>query len=155
MADNTTVISSTGGELHIVASSTLPATYDTTGYDALTYVEVEEVASIGDFNNEAANVNTFTDLKTGTINKRKGSSDYGSINVSMATARGNTGQGHIFTAGAASGPSSFKIVDSNGNINYIEALVTTITEQIGGPDDNVLTQFTLELTRKPVYKAAP
>ena len=68
-----------------------PATYDDTGFAALTYTEVGEVANLGDFGPTFEDV-TFVKLKTGLTEHRKGSVDYNELSMSIAYDGADAGQ---------------------------------------------------------------
>lgn len=110
-----------------------PATYDDTGFAALTYVEVGEVADIGEFGGEGE-VLTFTPIKTGIVNKLIGSIDYGSISVQLGKIFGDSGQDILKAGfdGAAKGKThSFKVEYIDGGIEYFTGISTSFTSNVG------------------------
>lgn len=60
-------------------------------YDALTFVEIQPVESIGEFGDSAAMIN-FTALSDGRVRKLKGVADAGDLNVVVADSPRDPGQ---------------------------------------------------------------
>lgn len=75
----------------ISVSAAQPATEDQAGYEALTYTVVGEVTDIGE-SGGSAQVTTFTPVASGTVNKRKGSIDYGTMSLAIAKDATDAGQ---------------------------------------------------------------
>jgi len=95
-----TVSTAVGSKLYI---SSAVSTSSTQGqYEAETWVEVEQLESIGDFG-DTTNPVTFIGLNDARVQKKKGSSDAGTLSVTMAfneAADGSpiTGQFQMLTA---------------------------------------------------------
>jgi hypothetical protein len=76
------VATGAGSKIYIAtAYGTVPA--NQAAYEALSWVEVEQTESIGEFGDSTAAV-TFTGLGDARVQKLKGSSDAGTLNVVMA-----------------------------------------------------------------------
>ena len=144
----------------------LPTTFDTdstTGYPGLTFVEVAEVTSIGDFGPSFSVVN-HTPLGDRVVSKRKGSVNYGSTTVAAARDESDTGQGAMDTALNNDCPVSFKVEHNDvpcgggtGTVEYFTGIVTSaLSTNLGGPDNIDSVSYTIEIDR-PIVKvpAAP
>lgn len=140
--------------LKIGTTSTAPATQTKAGYEALTWVEVANVESIGEIGAESA-IASFTALKGG-VRKRKGSANFGTLTVTVG--RDATDAGHIRMVSAAD-PSEFDpfpihIQFQDQSSVYCMALVTSYKAGVPGADSVIMSTFNLELDTKPVWVAA-
>lgn len=122
MADATPSISTT-----LACSVASPATYDVTGYEALTYSLIGKIASISARGDTHSEITPPADLATGRITPRKGAVSGGNIEVTLHTeAYADAGQDLIRTAAANITDGailSFKETDRGGNIRYWEGEV--------------------------------
>lgn len=146
---------SVGTAISIAASE--PATYDDTGFSALSFTEIGEVTSLGEFGG-TAQITQHIPLKTGIVAKRKGSIDYGTAALQIGRLVGDAGQDLLkagFDGAAAYDVHSFKIEDVDGNISYFTGLVGSFTTIFN--DANTVTGVgcNLELDNKVVFVAAP
>lgn len=144
---------SVGTEMHVVADQ--PSTYDKAGFEALTYTEVGEVGSIPAFGGEAQ-ISDFTPIKTGVVNKRKGSINYGSSSVTIANVFSDAGQIALksgFDGQNRNTVHSFKLVNPDIGAMYFTAMVSSYQYNVG--DSNQITQaeVTLELVGGVVVDA--
>lgn len=122
-----------------------PATYDDTGFNALTYQEIGEVTSIGEYGG-SAQVNQNIPLKTGVVNKRAGSYDYGSAATQITRDTADAGQTALKTGfdGAQKGNvHSIKITFPDASIQYFTAIISSFTTNVG--DANTWTQAACNL----------
>lgn len=145
---------SVGTELHVSANA--PATYDAAGYAALAYTEVGEVGSIPTFGGQSQ-VTEFIPIKTGVVDKRKGSTNYGSTNITAATVLDDVGQVAMksgFDGANEAVVHSFKIFNAAIGTIYYSGIITSFQYNLG--DANTITQSetTIELTTEPVIVAA-
>lgn len=129
----------------IFLSSALPATFDLTGYQALTFTEIKSVESIGPFGSEDSLV-TFNALADRTTRKFKGSRSLGSIALTAAIDTADAGQDLLRTASDSLNPISFKVERPTGDIVYFLGLVMTNTIEINGTDTVTMTSATIEVT---------
>ena len=90
-------------------SATLPTTYDEAGYAALTWTELADISSIGEFGKVYATA-TFKPLATRTTCKRKGSYDFGSIQMGLGYSSDAAGTTAMLAALASDLGYAFKIV---------------------------------------------
>lgn len=120
-------------------SAAEPATYDTAGFGALSWTEVGEVESLGEFGGTAS-ITNFTPLSTGVVKKRKGSIDYGTVAAAIGRLVGNTGQAILkagFDGASKYVVHSFKVVTSAGEIAYFTGIVGSFTKAVN--DSNAVT----------------
>lgn len=140
----------TGTVVSIVASE--PATYDSAGFAALTFITVGEVLSIGEFGGSAT-VATFTPLNSGTVNKRKGSIDYGTATMSIADDESDAGQILLkagFDGAARNTIHSIKIENDNGDVAYFVALVTSFSTVTNDANTVITVNCNLDLTNSVI-----
>ena len=75
------LIASKGTKVFI--GSALPATYDTAGYDDVTWTEVGMIESVGEYG-ATSNVGSYTPIGTGVACKYMGTTDFGEIALTIA-----------------------------------------------------------------------
>jgi len=138
-----------GSKIYIATTSgAVPA--DQTAYEALTYVEVEQTESIGEFGDSTTAV-TFTGLGDARVQKLKGSSDAGTLNVVMvfnsaADGSPTTGQYLMQLASANTTDDNyrFKVTFNDASTGsplgdnttrYFSGQVGTWVEGVPGADD--------------------
>lgn len=111
-------------------SATAPATHDATGFAALTWTQVGELESIGEFTVSHATV-SFTNLCTGKTDTNKGAQEAITVAIGVALDRDDAGQALMTTARKSlTAIYSFKIAEANGDIVYFRAFV--MSERITG-----------------------
>ena len=144
------VFTTLGTVLSVVAG--VPATYDDTGYEDLTYAAVGEVGDLGEFGG-TREVVTFTPVDTGIVAKRPGSIDYGQMSLQIARDAADTGQVALQSAldGAESGNvHSFELVDRNGDTLFYTGIVSSFTYNAGSANTMFGGSCTIDLTSKPL-----
>lgn len=145
------IVSSVGTIVSV--SVTAPATYDATGFAALTWSACGELADLPAFGAEAA-LATHTPLKTGIVAKRRGSLNFGSVTLTMALSDTDAGQVILQTKGsAAAGASasvSVKVALVNGDIQYFTAQVMSYKTNVGNADAITMAEVTLEIDNSVV-----
>lgn len=127
----------------IALSAGQPATQDATGYVALTYTEIGNVEKIGTIGPTPAKVE-FQPLK-GPKQKLKGSTDYGSLQPSIAIDPNDAGQTLLQAASSVATWYSFKVTYSSGAIRYFQAAVFGFPEMIDGADSIAMVNPTIEI----------
>jgi hypothetical protein len=138
-----TVRSSAGTTLKIGASQ--PATFDATGYNALTLTTVGEVTDLGEFGREF-NLITHNPLgNRGTV-KLKGSFNEGSITCQLGLDTDDAGQILCKAASLADADYSCLITTQNGDKYYFQAKVMSFKVGVGSVDGVTTASVTLELT---------
>lgn len=96
-----------------------PATEDQAGYEALSFSEVGNVATIGATGDTHADITPPPDLKTGRQLHFTGASDGGEVAITVHTEDfADAGQDAVRTANGARANFSFKIEDPDGNVEY-------------------------------------
>jgi hypothetical protein len=137
------VRTSAGTTIHVSAG--IPATYDVTGYAALTYTAIGEVTNLGEFGREY-NLVTHNPVATRSTVKRKGSYNEGQISLEVGLDTDDAGQILMKTASASDNDHSFKITTQNGDVYYFAAQVMSFRVSVGGVDDITSASIMLELT---------
>lgn len=103
-------------------SASAPATYDASGYGALTFTTVGGVSSIGEFGASFEQV-THVDLDDGETQKDYGTKNAGDPSVVYRIIPSDAGQGILETAEGALNKISIKVTRPNGLIQYAQAIV--------------------------------
>ena len=144
------VITTLGTTLGVVLGE--PATFDDTGYAALTYELVGEVGDLGEFGG-TREVVTFTPVDTGIVAKRPGSIDYGEMSLQIARDAADAGQVALQDAldGTNAGEiHSFEVTDRNGDKLYFTGIVSSFTYNAGSANTIFGGSCTINLTTKPL-----
>ena len=143
------IFSSVGTTVGVSLSD--PATYDASGFGALTYLPCGEIAEVPSFGSEAA-LATHTPLKTGIVAKRRGSVNYGSLTLTMAYSDSDTGQNLLKNCGDAipgvDSTVAVKLLLKNGDIQYFTAQVMSFKTNVGNSDAITMCECTLEVDDK-------
>lgn len=129
-----------------------PTSYNIAGFEAKSYTEIGEVGSVPTFGG-TSQVSEFIPIKTGIVNKRVGSTNYGSSALPIANVFSDAGQILLLAGfdGANRGKvHSIKLINAEIGIVYFTAVITSYKYTIG--DANAITQaeVTLELINKPL-----
>lgn len=146
-------ITAAGTKLAISAAA--PATEDASGYAALTYTVIggiEKIGAIGATTNKVE----FQPLD-GPKQKHKGSTDFGSLQPSLAHDDADAGQTLMRTAGEPTNNArySFKATYPDGAIRYFQGRVFGYPETVDGADTIVMANPVVEIDTKIVKVAAP
>ena len=133
-------------------SAAEPATYDDTGFAALTFTEVGEVATLGDFGPTFEDV-TFVPLKTGVTQHRKGGADYGELSMSVAYDEADAGQ--VLIKSGVDGANrdvvySHKIELAGGEIFYFTGQFFSAPYSVADASSMVTQSVTVKLTNTVV-----
>lgn len=153
MAAHSVVVTNSGTTLAI--SATLPATYDAAGFGATTttYTAVGQVEDHG-AHGVSANITKFTPCDTAVVTKAKGSKDYGSKSLTLGNIASDAGQVIMKAASESSSHYAVKITYADGEIHYLDVVVSHYEYNDGSVDSNRTIKCTLELCRAPVIVAA-
>jgi hypothetical protein len=138
-------ITSAGSKMYI--SAALPATYDKTGFEALTWTEIGEVTEIPAFG-KVYNIVQHLPLADRQTIKRKGSFDNGDIEVPYAYDPDDDDGQVILTAAVDSDNSyAFKIDLKDPALKsvYFTAQVTSQPLNLGGTDSIAMMSSTLAI----------
>lgn len=129
----------------ISVSAAAPATYDQTGYEALTFTAVGEVTDAGEIGREY-NLVTHNPLATRGTVKKKGSFNEGQMALKVGLDTDDAGQIILNTAKTSDNDYSFKIVYQNGDVEYFRAQVMSFKKGIGSVDQITTGAINLEIT---------
>ncbi len=140
-----------GTTLEIVAGA--PATYDDTGYAALTYVKVGEVTGIGTFGGSSTVV-TNIPLETGEVDKHIGSTDFGTMTLALAEDTTDAGQEDLqdgYTGANRGLEHAIKLtVPTAGGstaVRYTSGKISEYTTSIEGADSIISNSCSIALTK--------
>lgn len=142
------VTSATGAKVYI---STTSAATTQSAFAALTWVEIKEIESIGDFGDESSSV-TFTSLSDSRIRKYKGARDAGTIAVVCGNLATDPGQLAAVAAEKTKFDYPIKIVladaadanDTNSTF-YFQGQVMSAKLNVGGNDAIIKRTFNLAI----------
>ena len=129
----------------IAVSASAPATYDSSGYGALSFTTVGEVTNLGSFGREYTLV-THNPIGTRATQKYKGSYNEGQIAMEVGLDTDDAGQDLLATASASDSNYSFKVTAQNGDVYYFIAKVMSFKRNFGGVDQITSATITLEIT---------
>jgi hypothetical protein len=157
MAHRTVVQSISGATLSIC--SNIPATYDASGYNALGGGSPGPFTPIGQVSNYdnhgvTAAITKFTPVDTATVTKVKGSKDYGTMSLTIGSIPTDAGQIILEAASESTAHYSAMLVYPDGEIHFMDVLVSTKIYQDGTVDSISMINVGLEICRKPVVIAA-
>lgn len=132
-----------GTELSV--SIAAPATYDATGYAALTYTKIGEVTDAGE-HGPTLTITDHTPVDTGITQKLPGTTSLGEKTLTLGQDRTDAGQILLKSALANKTRLSVKVEYQGGDIDYFPAYVTSFTTT--GGDGNAVRggSVTLALT---------
>lgn len=126
-------------------SAAAPATFDGTGYAALTWTVIGNIEDGGEHGREYAEV-TFNPINTRGTRKFKGSFNEGSKTLSVAYDSDDAGMVILKTALNSDSDFSFKVAYPGGDVDYFQAKVLTVTKATGGVDSMIMATITLTIT---------
>lgn len=129
----------------ISVSAVQPATYDSTGYAALTWTVVGNIEDGGEHGREYAEV-TFNPINTRGTRKYKGSFNEGTKALSVAYDSDDAGMVILKAALASDNDYSFKVAYPGGDFDYFQAKVLTVKKATGGVDTMLMASISLSIT---------
>lgn len=144
--------------VQIAITTSLPATYDETGYAAVAdFTDIGEVLSVGAFGSQSDEI-TSQPLATGVTEFFKGFIQYGSFDLGLD--RDSTDAGQAILAAASDGATkadahSIKVTLPDGEVIYMDARVFSYTVDIGSANSMVGSTAAIRINKKPVFVAAP
>lgn len=147
--------SSTAAGTKLAISAASPATFDAAGYAAITYTTVNGIEKLGTFGAVTAEVE-FKPLD-GPVETHKGSTNYGTLQPSLAHDELDAGQTLLRTACEPdnNGLYSVKITLATGGIRYSQFRAFGYPEAVEGADTILMANPSLKLVKKIVKVAAP
>ena len=137
------VRTSAGSTIKLSASA--PATFDATGYNALTYTTIGEATDLGEFGREFALV-THMPVATRGTQKFKGSFNEGSLTIQLSLDTDDTGQILAKAAALSDNAYSFLITTQNADKYYFQARVMSFKVNVGGVDSMTTSTMMVEIT---------
>lgn len=152
MAAHTAIASHS--EATYAISAGLPATYDAAGYGAttITYTTIGKVESFPEFGREQS-VNEFTPIKGG-IEYFKGAEKFGSGDMVIGDVPADAGQVILKAASESSNHYSIKITYADGEIHYLDVLVSSWKLSQAAEGNAMKRTATISVCRAPVVVAA-
>lgn len=147
-----TVHTSAGSTLEI--ASGLPATYDATGFAAITgWKVVGEITDLGEFGKEFSTVkhNPLGSRKT---QKRKGSYDNGSLQLKMGRDVADLGQAAMIAARDSDNSYAFRVTLQDGTKAYFTGQVMSYKTSVGSVDQITGASTNVEID-SDVVEVAP
>jgi len=142
---------SAGTTIGIVSGD--PASYDATGFEALTFDLIGEVTDLGEFGREYSLV-THNPLGDRQTVKRKGSYNDGSISMTVARTPDDAGQTTLQAALDSDDNYSFNVTLQDGTELYFSAQVMSYTANVGTVDQITTASVTIEITDE-IIEVAP
>ncbi len=133
-------------------SASLPATYDATGYAALTFTNIGEVENAGEFG-KTFNLVSFLPLAQRGASKVKGSYNNGRFEPQMALDVADAGQILMLAALDLDANQAFELALNGGEIFYFSGLVMKFAPVVNTVDDIVRRSSIIEISRDPVIEA--
>lgn len=112
-------ISYIGSKVSLVAG--LPATFDSAGYDALTFVEIKGIVDVGEIGDQQNDI--AIDTLVGRVEHVNGSSDLGEIAVSYSFIDADAGQVLVRAAAGTNSAYSFEVEDADGKLAYFHGII--------------------------------
>jgi hypothetical protein len=152
MAAHTAVASFTDTTYAICA--TLPATYDAAGYGltSLTYTAIGKMQDFPMYGSKRS-VTKFSPI-AGAVEKIKGSPDYGGGDLIMGDVPADAGQVILKAAEASSNHYSLKLTYPDGEIHYMDVIVTSWQMSSSKESGLMLRTASVDLCRAPIIVAA-
>lgn len=140
------VRTSAGSKFSISAG--VPATFDATGYAALTYTVVGEITDFGEFGREYTLV-THNPVSTRGTAKFKGSFNEGAMTLQLGLDTDDAGQILCKTASKSDADYAVTVETQNGDKYYFQCKVMSF--KVGVGDVNKITSATImvEITTSP------
>jgi len=137
-----TVAIRTAAKTKMFASTAAPATFDTTGYTALTWTAVNGFENIPQFGGVRDTV-TFDDMPTGTRIKARGVEDLGELELDFADIPTDAGQiilrdAYLAASGTAAELISIKVEEDSGLISYMQVMVSSWPKDMSGGNNSVV-----------------
>lgn len=129
MADGVTLAQTT-----VSISAGVPATYDSTGFGALTFTDIGSLTQV-----PPGGGATFADItvklvSSGVVEHYKGTKDQTAKDMEVVIDRSDAGQIIVATAFASFDYFAFKVLYNNGDIDYYQGRVVGYTPTGGDPD---------------------
>lgn len=125
-------------------SATAPTTYNSAGYDALTFTTIGELTEIGDIGGEWSKIEHKP--INGSAVKLKGFYDPGETTFQMALDTDDAGQILAKAAMRSKNNYYFKITASTGDIYYFAAKVMSFKVKFGGAESVTAADMKVDIS---------
>jgi hypothetical protein len=129
----------------ISISAATPATFNVAGYGALTFTEIGSIDDGGEHGRVFAEV-TFNPIASRGTQKFKGSFNEGNKTLSIGYNSDDAGMILLKTALNDDDDYSFEVEYPDGDIDYFQAKVMSLTKAIGGVDTIRMATVELAIT---------
>lgn len=141
----------------VAASAGQPATFDAAGYAAMTFTDIGEVLSVGEFGSSVDEVQSQP-LATGVTEFFAGFLQYGQ--ASLGLERDSSDAGQAILADHVDGTNkrkafSLKVTLPDGEVVYADVRCFSYTTNIGGANSMIGSTASIRINKKPVLVAAP
>ena len=142
----------------IAIATGVPATFDEAGYEAMSFVNIVGLVSIGELGDEHESI-SVPDLTAGRIRTLKGAATGTTVAIALrAPLSGEvvTGQTNAKTAATANGGQehSFRILDASGNAEYVSGVAMSWKRSERSTSSYEGYSFSLTANYPVVYVAA-
>lgn len=144
---------STASGTSVSISLTAPASYDATGYGALTKKVIGEVTEVPEHGVQWS-VATHTSLASRGTQKAKGNYDNGSMTIPMALVKDDAGQIDCDTGVAQDEAVYICVTYPNGDEEWCEALVLSFKKTPGSGDSVMMRNLELDILPTPFVEIA-
>lgn len=135
-------------------SATAPATYDDTGFAALTFAQIADVTDFGEFG-RTYNLVTHNPVADRRTVKRKGSFNDGAVTLQLGRDSTDAGQSAARLGLDNDDSQYFDITLQDGTKLYFSAQVMSFTYSLGNVDSITSGAVTLEIDDDIIEVAAP
>lgn len=126
-------------------SAGTPATFNVAGYTALSFTNIGSIEDGGE-HGRTYNEVTFNPIDTRGTQKFKGSFNEGNKTLSIGYNSDDAGMILLKTALNSDHDYSFKVTYPDGDIDYFQAKVMTLTKATGGVDSIRMASVELSIT---------
>ena len=128
-----------------IAAGQTPATYDAAGFNALTWVEITELSSIGELGGQHTVV-THIPVGTAAVVKRAGSTNYGTMEMTGARTT-EAVQDSVRSVFASRASTPFKVVypTALGETDMFTGICTNVRTNVGNADQILGLSLTCEI----------
>lgn len=137
-------IGTVAGTLIGISAST-PATFNVAGYAALTFTNIGNIEDGGE-HGRVYNEVTFNPIDTRGTRKYKGSFNEGNKSLSIGYDSDDAGMALLKTALASDSDYSFEVTYPDGDIDYFQAKVMSVTKATAGVDSIRMATVELSIT---------
>ncbi|MBN49993.1 MAG: hypothetical protein CMN85_10660 [Spongiibacteraceae bacterium] len=148
----TNIVYSHAGDKFYISTTAQSSNLDQTGFEALSFTQVTQVGSIGEYG-VSTNMLSYDTLDTVVSQKAKGITNAGDPAIECARNSDDAGQLAMKVAGAPTyyNAHAFKVLRQDGSIDYLRGLVAGPVAPNGRNEDFDLWVFTLALVQEPLF----